>query len=590
MLKIHASLNYYKIWIVIQAAFVMAWMSNLANTDALYSIYALCGIMCVFCMADNFHHQRMKPDHGVISVVLMAMLFSSVTFLANYNQFCKVWYMNSLSYPTNIIRNGVNSVCSLIGGYFVAYQILLYILANFPVLVSDKQEQKWSWKVFFFVFLSVAFIDLVYLFLDEYPGHITPDSLYQIEQGYYGNYINDHPFWHTFLLKCILDVGYAIFGSPNGAVALYSVLQILFAASCFAYAIATLYQLRVPNLAIAAIYAIYTFMPYNIVYSITLWKDIPFGLAFLLLAVSLYRLLSGIGKKQIYNYLVFVIGALSVCICRTNGLAVFAVFALFLIPYLSKRNKKLIVIILVILILAWLLTGPVLTWLEVGQAHISEAFCLPLQQMARVIYEGCPLNESQTELLSKIFSIEDIPEIYTEWYADPIKIELHENDYTYFTEHLLEYAKLWVELGIEYPLEYLKAWIEQTKGYWNGGYSYHQYVEMMQPNDYGLTKTSGNNLIAKLIDLYFGASRQVVFFEPFNSIGLHVWLLVLCCYLNVRNKRIEWLLCIPGLVIIAGLLLGTPVFCEFRYAYPVFTTIPFIAAVSFCRTSGKSKI
>ena len=46
------------------------------------------------------------------------------------------------------------------------------------------------------------------------------------------------------------------------------------------------------------------------------------------------------------------------------------------------------------------------------------------------------------------------------------------------------------------------------------------------------------------------------------------------------KKKEEFLLSIPLLVLIFGLWLGTPVYSEFRYAYPMFVAMPLILAVT----------
>ena len=50
--------------------------------------------------------------------------------------------------------------------------------------------------------------------------------------------------------------------------------------------------------------------------------------------------------------------------------------------------------------------------------------------------------------------------------------------------------------------------------------------------------------------------------------------------INILKKKKEFLLSIPLLVLIAGLWLGTPVYSEFRYAYPMFVSLPLILAVT----------
>ena len=45
----------------------------------------------------------------------------------------------------------------------------------------------------------------------------------------------------------------------------------------------------------------------------------------------------------------------------------------------------------------------------------------------------------------------------------------------------------------------------------------------------------------------------------------------------VIRRRREGLLCVLPLAVILSLLISTPVFSEFRYAYAIFTSFPFIA-------------
>ena len=74
--------------------------------------------------------------------------------------------------------------------------------------------------------------------------------------------------------------------------------------------------------------------------------------------------------------------------------------------------------------------------------------------------------------------------------------------------------------------------------------------------------------------------EKPAFLQPLTSIGLHVWALVSCTVINILKKKKEFLLSIPLVVLIAGLWMGTPVYSEFRYAYPMFVSLPLILAVT----------
>ena len=69
-------------------------------------------------------------------------------------------------------------------------------------------------------------------------------------------------------------------------------------------------------------------------------------------------------------------------------------------------------------------------------------------------------------------------------------------------------------------------------------------------------------------------------FKPLVSIGRHVWGLIVCVLVNFLKKRQEAFLGIPVLVLVIGLWLGTPVYAEFRYAYPLFLTMPLIGCAT----------
>lgn len=102
----------------------------------------------------------------------------------------------------------------------------------------------------------------------------------------------------------------------------------------------------------------------------------------------------------------------------------------------------------------------------------------------------------------------------------------------------------------------------------------------MDENTMGFYQSGGDNVIARAFRALYRYLEKPEFLQPLYSIGLHSWILAACFFVNVQKRRKEVFITIPILVIVAGLLLGTPVYAEFRYAYPVFTTIPLISCVT----------
>ena len=143
-----------------------------------------------------------------------------------------------------------------------------------------------------------------------------------------------------------------------------------------------------------------------------------------------------------------------------------------------------------------------------------------------------------------------------------------------------EYIKIWLSLGKRYPKDYATAYIELTKGYWNGGYNggelYWMYLNGVGENNLGITHSVRTNAVSAFFERYFLYTDWNGITLVLYSIGLHVWILIACLIINKTKKRPEFLLSLPCLILIIGLWIGTPVYSEFRYAYPLLISIPVI--------------
>lgn len=558
---------------ILQAVLIYIWLSVLSPlsvTDTYYSVYLLCGILGTLCLYDNYKSRNTCEIKQKWLLLMFSGLFSLAVVAANYELFV----------PLSVLQNLFELFCCLTGGVCLANAVLQYLLNRLPY-TSVMAERKHHLAVFWVVFLSIAAIDLLYLFFDAYPGILTTDSVTTIRQLMGDTpYDNTMPFWHTLTVKMFVTPGLAIFGDMNAAVACFHVAQILFIAACFGYVLMTLYQIAAPRWFLIGTYACYAFQPHNIVYSVTLWKDIPFAGAAALFVTAFYRLLKGIGNTRI-NYIVFLFGALGFSLWRTNGWYAFLVTVLVMAFFLGRKKRKLLVLMTAVLVFCWILINPVLSFLGVSETNLVEAFAVPMQQVARVVSEGRELNQDETYLLGEIFWLDKMQELYDPITVDPIKFETFRYDQVpYIRANAGEYLRLYFGLGLKYPGDYLKAWIDETKGYWNGGYFFWIYTKHMGSNPYGIVNTVNENLISKLFAAAFRYLEKPAFLQALTSIGLHVWSLITCALINALKKRKEFLLTIPLIVLVAGLWIGTPVYAEFRYAYPMFLSMPLILAVT----------
>ena len=415
------------------------------------------------------------------------------------------------------------------------------------------------------------------------------DSIVQIDQSVYAAYHNHYPFYHTLLVRLfVVDIGMSLFKDANNAVMVYSVFQILSMSAIFAYICLTLYEAGVSKKwTIFAVLA-YAFGGYHMMYSITMWKDVLFGGVVALFLCALYRVLKGIGRKN-GNYILLVVGALGTCLLRSNGMAAFVLFFIILFFVLRKTEKKALWVLLGTLAMAVILKYPVIKMLNVPQPDMVEFLSIPEQQIARLIADDVPLEEDEIEQLEKIADLNRIKENYLFYLSDPVKNILRQGNPQYLEEHKWDYFLLWLRLGLKHPGKYLEAWIDQTKGFWNGGYDFYVADVTVFQNSYGIELTVKDGILSKPLKYWINAFLSDPAFQLFKAIGLHVWMIVLCGTICAMKKKRQGVMFLLPMAIILTLLITTPVFAEFRYAYGIFTSFPFLMLTFFTTSEPKQQ-
>ena len=275
------------------------WLSGLKSTDSYFSAYIVCAVAGAVAFISNTAGDRQilrgKRDH--IYAGLFSALFSLSVLLSNYSLFT-----TSDTHPAHVF-------IMFIGGYILARNILVWALNRSAAREPFRPEARetGAWKVFLIAFACIAAVDLLYLFFCYYPGIISADSVAQIDQTLSGNYTNHHPFWHTMIINLCLKAGMLLFNDINSACALYCVFQIFSMAAVFAFLVMTMYQAGIRRGWLIATVLGYMLLPYHVLFSFSMWKDILFGGAVALFGCSLYRMIRGIGSR-ITNYITLSIG------------------------------------------------------------------------------------------------------------------------------------------------------------------------------------------------------------------------------------------------------------------------------------------
>lgn len=477
---------------------------------------------------------------------------------------------------------------AVIGLFVLFYKILpilYHITRTWDLGHSSTTKRISGKKIYFFSMLLCLGVWLL-VFTGFYPGILSIDSIVQETQAAgLAAYSNHQPWVHTMFIKLCLEIGMNVFGSANAGAAVYTISQMILVANVYAYTVLTLYRFGVKKWYLLSVIGFYIFMPYNILYSMTMWKDIPFAMAVLLFTLKLWKILNDRHKK--YDWLlIFFWGAL-MCLLRSNGIIAYTIWAVVMLFVMKwgREKRYLIITIFCTLGVSTIVKGPIMRHFEVAPPDIIESLSIPAQQIARTVSEGYELSEEQYELLDRVVDVEKIPEKYGGTVSDGIKnLVRATGDQKYLEEHKAEYLRLWIDLGIKNPDSYLKAWIDQTYGYWYPDAQHWTVAYRIQENAVGIYQKPLIPVVFTLFQYLSNIHLLLPGYSFFWSIGFFVWIMaamVMKCLLERKYKKIICML--PLLAIWGTLLIATPVFAEFRYMYALFTTMPVLGVIIFAK-------
>ncbi len=563
-----------KVYAIIIFFLILSWMVWLPSDKewlgAFNSTNIFMGIVGLVLSYLDIQKSKMVSVKQNIIISLFAFVFAVASVVAGISSL-ESYYIVFLGIP-------------FAGAFFAAYHAMHFALTsefNFKGCELNMKPQ----TVFLIVFLLISAINLFVLFVACFPGRLNPDARSQIQQSLSGEYNSHHSFYHTLIVKACISVGLWLFDDINKAIAVFHVFQIFCMAGVFSFVIVTLYQKKISLPAIIFSAALYALHPLHISSAVSMMKDVLFSGAVLVFITALFRLFNKIGKYMCVNYILVFVGAVGLCLWRSNGIYAFIVFAVLFIVLFFKNYKALSVGFIAIAVSSFILMGPVLSALSIPRPDTIEHLSIPAQQIARVISAGGEFTESEEELLSKVLDIEKVPDTYRWDLSDPIKTMVRQkNGSEFIAQHKEEFIKLWINVGMRYPSEYFWAWVDQTKGFWNGGY-YRDYIEIegVIENDFGAYQTVKSPLVKNVVSYYaacFHSPEHIPILNIFCSFGLMFWIFLSIFLINIINRRMkEAMVLLPLILLVLSLFISTPVFNEFRYAYYLLCGIPILFLV-----------
>lgn len=441
-------------------------------------------------------------------------------------------------------------------------------------------------------------------FLYEFPAIMTPDSINQLEQimGVIP-YANHHPVFDTWMIGAFVKLGLALTGDISIAVSFYVVFQMLLMSLAATYVIWCLQNLRINNHIIIAVGVLFAVLPYNGVFAVTVWKDIPFAVFALLFMVSQYMLIKapienalpvkskGHKDKTLLVYqIVFVISGILTALFRSNGFIAMVIFLIISILYwgaaaLKQKDvsKKTGIILPVMLIIILFLHGPFLKLQNINQPDMVESLSIPLQQVARVLVNDRDLKPQELEQIDRVIDRTYIKELYAPDFADNIKELVRAGNPEEIENNKGEYIRLYMALFTRYPADYIAAYYDEVEGYVNPQLDYPiADAEGVYSNSLGIANHNliGGKLVVKSKEIW-GKLWEIIpiYAVLFNMGSVFMLTAIIFLWAAVKQKKALLICLVPQLLIMLTVLIATPVAAEFRYAYSMMYAFPTIIAL-----------
>ena len=125
--------------------------------------------------------------------------------------------------------------------------------------------------------------------------------------------------------------------------------------------------------------------------------------------------------------------------------------------------------------------------------------------------------------------------------SDPIKELVRERgNQKLVSDRKSDYLGLYFSRLLKHPSTYVRAWVEQTKGYWNSGYSYWIWDMSHMGREFGISGKVNSGLMNKLVNKYLSHFLKFPLLKPLVSIGFFVWgiLIVLCLAIIKKDEKL----------------------------------------------------
>ena len=537
----------------------------------------------------NFMLKQKVDKRTIYFTAALAIILS--TFEIVGHSFVNCHHLEFLGSKIAVIKSFIR----LVGFSSILFSSLIYFyifilpwLKSQPINVdkfsfSNKKIFLISWGVIFFCYL--------FYLLKFWPGSIGYDSVVQLQQVFgFREYNNHHPLIHTFILAFFIKIGYLFSNDFHYGIFLYSLSQMIVMSAIFAYVVYFLTKEKLPFFFRLITLLFYALFPIFGLYSITMWKDVPFGFFMALYVVCIFDIVVNPEKfwKNKQNIIAFVIVSFFVGLFRNNGIYV----VLLSMPIIIFFNRKFIktAVVYCVSVCATFLLWNVLIFgiLAFQKGSKKEMFSVPLQFFARLTCEkGEQLTKDEKDNIFNFLPVSQsvIQKIYNPILSDDIKDLFNEK---YYDDHKIDFFTFWIKETFKHPFIAFCSFANNNFGYWytesdwNFGFlcGYLHVLEIGKGYDIHNKTILNLPIIDFLINVGYGRLNLPII-NMIYSDGFMFWIVLIVFTYLIIKKKYKFLQLFAPIFVLWLTCLASPVYNEYRYMFGIICSMPVVCATVF---------
>ena len=556
------------------------------------------------CIIFSLKSLNMIDFYNISLYLLIILIFVLYKYINKYKvdtitRIFSLLFSIMISLKISIIDYNIHYIALLINtiGIYILFTKILTLLINETKKLNVCSKNKEIHPVkFISISMLIGFIALLPYLLRTFPGNMSVDSFNQMQQVMgISNYSNMNPWIHTMVVKVFYKIGMIITGSKCISVAFYTIFQMLLVCFVCSYTIYILYKNNVKKVYLILLWIFFFIVPFNAMYAVTIWKDIPFSLTILFTTIYIWDIYHNNKEWTLYRKIIFCFLGILISLLRSNGFYAWILFIIVLAILYRNEFKTLILFWIISLVITMIVKVPIMNYYNVAQGDFIESVSIPLQQIAYVVKKDKNISKAEKIEIEKYFDIEMLKGYSDDYYliiSDYTKHVARITSGNYLDNHKIDFFKLWLKLGIKNPDSYVIAWVYQTYGYWHYNYGPYWVYRNNTITEYNgislgfkrhtLLPKSVANFIDKVLE-----KTEYVYYKIFSpALALYIVLFSLMIYIRKKKNIICFILPLSTFI---TLLIATPVSCEFRYAYQIFLTFPIFLITAFINEKKKEK-